>query len=133
MVEHSARILNSHMVGHDGEVPYQRATFRSPHPTQVESGEQVLAKHSRIESRIARKGLLMKRATLGTWVGIYEPTSEMIVTTEEGKAIRTRTIFRRSREERWNVEVVNKIESTPVRFDPNSQGSIKIPEYGDTW
>ena len=33
MVEHASRIINCHMVGHDGEVPHGRAKYRDPFPT----------------------------------------------------------------------------------------------------
>ena len=128
MVEHAARTINCHMVGHDGKVPYRRAKYLDPFPTQVEFGEWVLAKHSRLDKKSARKGPLMKRAVLGTWVGTYEPTSENIVIIEIGVAIRTRTIFRRPVNERWNVEVVVKIKSTPLKFDP-SKDDTKIPIF----
>lgn len=123
MVEHAARILNCHLVGHDGRVPHNRAKSRNPFPTQVEFGEQVLAKHSRLDKKIARKGPSMSRAVAGTWVGMHDATGENIVIIEAGKAMRVRTIFRRPLSERWNYEVVSKITCNPLRPDPSREDS----------
>ena len=121
MIERSARILNCHLIEHDGKVPYRRVMHRDPHPSQVEFGEQVMATLSRIEKKTSRRGPPMERAIPGIWVGIHEPASENIVIIEDGKAIRTRTIFRRFVEERWNAEIINNIKSTPIKLDPSHE------------
>ena len=126
MVEHAARILNCHLMGHDGKVPHSRARCRNPFPTQVEFGEQVLAKHSRLDKKIARKGPLMSRAVAGTWVGMHDAIGENVVVIEDGKATRVRTIFRRPASERWSNDAISKISCTPLKFDPSSEDS-KIP------
>ena len=89
-----------------------------------------MAKFLRLEKKMARKNPLAKRVVTGTWVGTYDPTSENIVITEEGKAIRIRTIFRRPKSERWNADAILKVKSTPVKLVLD-QDSVNIPVLKD--
>lgn len=93
LVEHAARLLNCHSMGHDGKVPYKRAESRDPCPTQVEFGEQVYAKMSRIDKKSARKNPLNRRAIEATWVGIHDATIEDTVIGEDGKALELEPSF----------------------------------------
>ena len=113
-------------MGHDGKVPCRRAKCRDPHPTQVEFGEQVMAKYSRLDQQSSKKNPLAKRAVQGTWVGVHDATSENIVATEDARTIRTRTRFRMPKDKRWNAEAIKSIRATPARLVPDDDAS-EIP------
>lgn len=113
MVEHAATIINRHQVGHDGKVPYERVYHRKPPTTQVEFGEQIMAKISPKTQKTSRRNPLSKRIVEATWIGTQETTTEHIVALPSGKIARVRTVYRRPMADRWDAEKILNIKAVP--------------------
>ena len=113
MVEHAALLINRHLNGHDGKTAYRRKHQKEAPATQLEFGEQVLARFAPKRGKSKRRLPLAPRSTPAIWVGINEPTAENVVILQSGRAATVRTAFRKPAEDRWNLEQVLKVKAIP--------------------
>ena len=132
ILRHAAWTLTRFQVGHDGMTPWRRLVGRSWNGYLAEMGEQVIGKLALKKPANAKKTKrgkkkLEARCIKGTWVGIYLRTGEHILVTTAGDAIRVRTIHRLVEEERWNVDVVLAIQSTPRKPCPSAGHADPVP------
>ena len=94
MVERVAVLVNRHLVGHDGKAPYERVRHRTLPVTQVELGEQTMAKVRSRSNAINRKNPFAKRIVEGTWLGVNEAIVDILVVLENGDLVGCETRFR---------------------------------------
>ena len=118
MVEHVALLINRHLKGHDGKTAYKRKHQREAPATQLDFGEQVLARFAPKRGKSKRKLPLAPRSTPGTWVGINAAIAENIVVLQPGRAARVRIVFRKFEQERCDLEQIMKARATPTNPNP---------------
>ena len=123
LLRHAAFLLTRFSVGHDGLTAWRRLIGRNHAGVIVEFGERVfgkLALKRPPSTRKAKKGRkkLAARSVEGIWVGVYPRTGEHIVIRHDGAAIRVRTVHRVVPQERWNIEMIKAIKSTPRQPNP---------------
>ena len=100
-------------VGADGKTGYERCKGRRARLPGMQFGEAVLWKRKR------EGGPLGKLACMwddGIFLGVKGTTGEMIVGDKKG-VWRTRTVRRKTAEERWNPETLELIGGVPWRVD----------------
>ena len=61
---------------------------------------------------------LAARSIVDTWLGVYPRTSEHIIKTADGKAIRVHTVNRVAEDDRWKLEPIDTLRSLPQKPHP---------------
>ena len=116
LVSHAANIITLCEVGTDGRVPYQRLRGRKMQPEPVEYGESVMC----LPLTNFDLGNAEARWIPGVFIGMKLNSGEKVVATENG-IIKVRSIRRRLKFERWNIEEHQWINKFPWRPYSNSQ------------
>ena len=111
LVEFAAYLMNRCDVGSDGKTPLQRLHDRRDNTPILEFGEKILY----MPRKPARGGKWEPRFHPGVFVGMLNSSSESVVVTEQGMAIKTRSAnIRRSPElERWDADRILGIRAVP--------------------
>lgn len=122
LVNHAALLIDRHQLGHDGKIAYRRVHQREAPASQLEFGEQVLARFAPKRGKSKRKVPIAPRSTPGTWVGINESIAENIAIFQSGRVVRARVVLRRLEAERWNLEQVPAAQATPSNLNPSEPG-----------
>ena len=100
MVGFAAPLINRYSEGHDGKTPSECLKGNTSNMVDFEFGERVLFRRVPVSSKLAKLDSLWN---VGVFVG-YRST----VVTPEG-AWKTRTLHRRTEEERWRREDVESV------------------------
>ena len=102
--------MNRCDIGSDGKTPLQRLHGRRDNTPILEFGEKILY----MPAKPARGGKWEPRFNPGVFVGMLNSSSEAVVVTEEGMAIKTRSANRRIPEsERWDADRILGIRAVP--------------------
>ena len=134
IVEHAAFVINRRLVGHDGKIPHRMVHQREAPPSQLEFGEQVLARLAPKRANAKRKLPLAPSSTQGTGVGVQEPIVENIIVLQFGRAVRTRTVSRRPIDDMWNLQdrfIIKVVPNNPNPGAPDEPIKILRLEEGD--
>ena len=100
--------LSLYEVGKDGKAQFQRLRVRKMHPDMAELGGRVRFQPLDYNSM----GSAEIRWKDGVVVGIRMHTSEKHVATSDG-IYKVRSIRRKTKDQRWSVEEINKITGIP--------------------
>ena len=118
MVEWAPELINRCRIGQDGRTSYFRLYGKDSRKAILEFAEQVMAKPLR-GKKSGKKLALRERWVFGAWVGLDPKTNEhVVILADGGAAIRVRTVLRRPMSDRWSVEALKTICSTPRRPNP---------------
>ena len=98
MAEYAAVLLNRFEVGQDGKTSYERSRGKKAKMMGLEFGEGLLWKRKPVGGALGKLSCLWED---GIYLGIKATTGEIIIGTERG-AWRTRTVQRKTIEDRWN-------------------------------
>ena len=131
MVEHAAVLINRQQLGHGGEIVYSRVRQRDAPGSQLEFGQQVVARFAPKRSKTKRKLSLAPRSTPAIWVRAHEATTGNIAILQSGEIVRVRTAFSRLR---VNLEQILQARATPSDPNPTNLGeeiTILRPEVED--
>ena len=111
LVEFAAYLMNRCDIGSDGKTPTRRLHGRSDNTPILEFREKMLY----MLATPARGGKWDPRFCLGVFVGMLNSSSEVVVVTEQGLAIKTRSanIRRVPESERWNAGRILEMLVTP--------------------
>ena len=115
LAEFAAYLMNQCDVGSDGKTPLQRLRGRRDNTPILEFGEKILY----LPPKPARGGKGEPRFHPGVFVGLLNSSSEAVVVTEQGMAIKTRpaNIRRIPESERWDADKILGIRAVP--WSPN--------------
>ena len=104
-------MMNRCDIGSDGKTPLQRLHGRRDKTPIVEFGERILY----MPAKPARGGKWEPRFHPGVFVGMLNSSSEAVVVTEQGLAIKTRSanIRRVPESERWDAGRILEMRATP--------------------
>ena len=98
-------------IGRDGKIPLQRLHGRRDNTPILELGEKILY----MPAKPAKGGKWEPRFHPGVFVVMLNSSSEAVVVTEQGLAIKTRSanIRRVPESERWDAGGVLQVRATP--------------------
>ena len=118
LVEFAAYLMNRCDVGSDGMTPIHRLHGRRDKTPILEVGEWI----QYMPAKSARGGKWESRFHSGVFVGMLNSSSEAVVVTEQGTAIKTRTanIRRILESERWDADGILGIRALP--WSPDGSG-----------
>ena len=104
-------MMNRCDVGSDGKTPLQRLHGRRDNAPNLEFGEKILY----MLAKPARGRKWEPRFHPGVFVGMLNSSSDTVVVTEQGTAIKTRTanIRRTPESERWDADSVLGMRAVP--------------------
>ena len=122
LFEHAAVLINRHQVSHDGKVAYRRIHQRQTFASQLEFGEQVMAKLALKRTKTKRGPPFAPRSTLAISVGVHKAIVENVVVPQSGRTVRARTVHKRPDEERWSFEKMLQIKATLACPNPGRLG-----------
>ena len=128
LIVHAGNILNLCELGKDGKVTFQRLRGRRMHADRVESGERVMFQpldHKNL-------GSAQPRWHDAVFVGIRMHTGEKLIATTEG-VCKTRSIRRKTEDERWNADEIMKVTGTPWKpylYTENDELLTRPPPLG---
>ena len=111
LVEYAAYLMNRCDIGSDGKKPLQRLHGRRDHTPILAFGEKILY----MPAKPARGGKWEPRFHPGVFVEMLNSSSEGVVVTEQGTAIKTRSanVRRIPKSERWNADRILGMRATP--------------------
>ena len=112
LMEFAVYLMNRCDVGSDGKTPLQRGYTGAKANTPVlEFGEKILY----MPAKPARGGKWEPQFHPGVFVGMPNSSSEAVVVTEQGLAIKTRSanIRRVPESERWDADSILQMRATP--------------------
>ena len=121
LVEYAGWLINRAEVGHDGKTPYERSKGKVAKLHGIEFGEAVLWKRRPIGGHLGKLSCLWGD---GIFLGIKGSTGELMVGDAKG-VWKTRTVHRKPKEQRWDVETLKLVGGVPWRTnedDPNIDG-----------
>jgi hypothetical protein len=121
LVEYAGWLINRAEVGHDGKTPYERSKGKVAKLHGIEFGEAVLWKRRPIGGHLGKLSCLWGD---GIFLGIRGSTGELMVGDAKG-VWKTRTVHRKPKEQRWDVETLKLVGGVPWRInedDPNIDG-----------
>ena len=111
LVEKATYLMNRCDIGSDGKTPQQRLHGRRDNTPILEFGEKILC----TPAKAVRGGKWEPRFYPGVFVGMRNSSSEAVVVTEQGTAIKTRSanIRRIPESERWDADRILGIRAFP--------------------
>ena len=111
LVEFAAYLMNRCDIGSDGKTPLQRLHGRRDNTPILEFGEKILTS--------ARGRRWEPRFHPGVFVGMLNSSSEAVVVTEQGTAIKTRSanVRRIPESERWDADRILGMRDVPWSQD----------------
>ena len=111
LVELAAYLMNRCDIGSHGKAPLQRLHGRKDNTPILEFGEKILC----MPAKPARGGKWEPRFHPGVFVGMLNSSSEAVVVTEQGTAIKTRSanIRRIPESERWDADRILGMRAVP--------------------
>ena len=114
-VEFAAYLVNRCDIDRDGKTPLQRQHGRRDNTPILEFEEKILF----MPAKPARGGKWVQRFHPGVFVGMLNSSSEAVVVTEQGLAIRTSAanIRRVPESERWDADSILQMRVTPWSQD----------------
>ena len=123
LVEFAAYLMNRCDIGSDGKTPLQRLHVRRDNTPILEFGEKILY----MPAEPARGRKWEPRFHPGVFVGMLNSSSEAVVVTEQGTAIKTRSanIGRIPESERWDADKTLGIRAVPWSPD-GSDNALNI-------
>ena len=113
MIENVADLLNKQCVGKDGKTPYERLKGKGYRGEFLEFGSSIL---HRVPDK-PQGGLMVPRWVPGTWLGKRFTTDEHVISLDDGKVVRTRSVRAKPEEDSWNIADINKVKGQP--WDPS--------------
>ena len=130
LVEFAAYLMNRRDIGSDGKTPLQRPHGRWDNTQILEFGEKILY----MPAKPARGGKWEPRFHPGIFVGMLSSSSEAVVVTEQGLAIKTRSAnMRRVPEtERWDADRILEMRATPWSPDGSDRCVRHPSRNGET-
>ena len=129
LVEFAAYLMNRCDIGSDGKTPQQRLHGRRDNTPILEFGEKILY----MRAKPARGGKWEPRFHPGVFVGMLNSSSEAVVVTEQGMAMKTRSanIRRIPESERWDVDRILGIRAVP--WSPDGSDNASDIQVGRTY
>jgi hypothetical protein len=137
LLEHCCTVMNAVVRGDDGATGWARARGRPFGQRLVGFGEQVFAKLPIKGPQHGADGNMAPRHVIGTFVG-YAKDSNSYRIVVNNKVMNTRSIMRRPMSERWQIDAIEGITSTPwdllgksevrAKFKPNEEELEKFPD-----
>ena len=121
MIRWSAMALSRFQVGSDGKTAYEQRKQRKCKLEVGPIGERVWYKQIRAGKN--RKDKFESEERDGIWLGHTRSSNGFLIGTKEG-VVRAYTVTRRPGEERWDAEMIQQIQGTPQRPDPNKAGLV---------
>ena len=111
LVEFAAYLMNRCDIGSDGKTPLQRVHGRRDNTLILEFREKILY----TSAKPARGGKWEPRFHPGVFVGMLNSSSEAVVVTEQGMAIKTKSanIRRVPESERWDADRILGMRTVP--------------------
>ena len=118
--------LSAHLMNRDGKTPLQRTHRRRDNTQNLEFGEKILY----IPAKPARGGRWEPRFQRGVFVGMLNSSSEAVVVTEQGLAIKTRSANIRRVPElgRWDASGI--LEMRAVLWSPDGSDNAFDTQVG---
>jgi len=109
LVEHVADVINKSLVMKDGTTAYERAKGRKHHGEMLEFATPVM---HRVAGKV-QGGVMTERWHEGLWLGKSFSTNEHVVSMEDGRVVRARTVRERPTNTKLTVEMLDTIKGLP--------------------
>ena len=112
LLEHTAMLMTALVKGPDGTTAWQKARGREFGMRSVCFGEECAFKKPGKGPRYNARGNMVNQSEMGTFLGYNRSSNQYIYATDEGVKM-SRSIQRRPLEQRWHVDKIAGVVSTP--------------------
>ena len=127
LVLHAGTLITHHGIGRDGKSPYHLVKGRDSNKCLYEFGECVQYKPL---GKDKHRYKLDPKLYDGIFLGMNSKSGEYFVGTEIGVK-KARDIYRVAKDERFNVDTLNKFKGLPWKMTPEEEGDEEVPEMID--
>ena len=110
LVEHVADVVTKYLQSSDGKTGYQRLFGKQVHEEGLEFGERVMFRLKRTKEMNV---VLDARWLPGVWLGRDWGSINHRVAVDSGHVVEARAVHRVPQVERWDLEGLNKLQTTP--------------------
>ena len=104
-IEHAAVLLSRHKIHKDGRTPYEAIRGKKASTPLCCFAEKVMF----LPAKTAKE----RKWAYGIFVGLVRKSNEYVVTNTEGAAVKTRNMKRLPENQRWDADMVTRIQGTP--------------------